>query len=103
MRIAVDVMNWHKPLLCRNSEDLKRRRNDYDHVVLGEPLNRKTLLEVCNENVNTKLNAKGKHVKKEKLVFGFVVATVKMLSFFKRNSCRITCATHSNRRNVSIK
>ena len=72
-------------------------------MLLGEPLNLKIVLEVYDANSNLTLNAKGKKIKEEKLVFGFVVATVKMLSFFKRNSCRITCATHSNRRNVSIK
>ena len=52
--------------------------------MLGEPLNRKIMVDVYDPNGKVKLDKNGKKLREEKLVFGFVVATVKMLNITKK-------------------
>ena len=81
--MTLDVVNWHEPLAITTKEESLLKTDDCDVVVLGEPLNRKIMMDIYDANGNVKLDKNDKKTKEEKLVFGFVVATVKMMNVIK--------------------
>ena len=84
MNITLDVVNWYEPILVAAKEELDLKTNHYDMVVLGEPSNRKIMVDAYDPNGIVKLDKNGKKLREEKLVFGFVAATVKMLNSVKK-------------------
>ena len=77
MEIALDVVNWHQPILIKTKNDLDLKTNDHDLVVLGDHLNGNIVLDVYEANGITKVNKNGIKLKEQKILFGFVVATIK--------------------------
>ena len=54
-----------------------------DVIALGELSNRNIVVDIHDPNGNAKLDKNGNKIKEEKLIFGFFVATVKMLKKIK--------------------
>ena len=83
--LTLDVFNWHEPLLCLSREELDRKTNENDHVVVAVPLYKITKVTVHNANGDKVNDEKGKTKHEEKTVLAFLICTIKQLHLLKVN------------------
>ena len=65
MDVTLDVVSWCKLLLITTKEELLLKTDDCDMVALGEPLNRKTIVDIHGTNGNGKLDKIKRRQKKK--------------------------------------
>jgi len=80
---TIDIINWYHPFLCTNADDFDRKDNDYELIVVAEPLRTTKQVLVYDLLDQAKVDIKGKKITEEKTIISIPFCSVKMLCNLK--------------------